>query len=137
MMTFAAFRMMQLQRENEYLQQRIGNLNDIDGSTFDYPGEWGYQSYNYRRASGSSDSTKKLIEACGNFFGRSLRFFLVDIVIGWKLIYQIIQGNTNKLLRKAKFTKRQRSVLAILLIFNIIIFAAITLLLALPLSKLP
>ena len=90
MMTFAAFRMMQLQRENEYLQQQIGKLNDIDGSDYDLPYGRYIPSY-YPKSSGVEVSIDEITEPIKKYLGRLLKYFyslLVYMVRGWVLIYQ-------------------------------------------------
>ena len=56
MMTVAALRMMQLQRENLLLQQQFQELDDNDDSSLDIHYGWIFPTYNYSRASGSGIS---------------------------------------------------------------------------------
>ena len=139
MMTLAAFRMMQLQRENEYLQQQIGKLNDIDCSDYDLP----YKRYTptyYSKSSGFEFSIDDIIEPINKFLGRlfkPLYSLSVFTVRGWVIIYQIVQVNLTNLITRVGFTKPQLIILSILGVFTLIIFAAIGKLIAVSFLNIP
>ena len=140
MMTFAAFRMMQLQRENELLHRQLEDINNLDDSSFDIPFGLIYPTYDYQRGSGSGISINRILEASGKYLGRLIRFLfslLVYVVRGWKLIYEISHAKLNKLSQSAKFTKYQRIILSLLLTITLIITVAIAILVVISFTNIP
>ena len=121
---------LQLQRENEYLQQQIGKLNDIDGSDYDLPYGRYVPSY-YPKSSGVEVSIDEITEPIKKYLGRLLKYLyslLVYMVRGWVLLYQLILVSLNKLIQRARFTKQQVIILTVLGIFTLTIMVAIGLL---------
>ena len=139
MMTFAAFRIMQLQRENEYLQQQIGKLNDIDGSDNDLPYGRYVPTY-YPKSSGVGISIDEITEPImihiASFF-KYLYSLLVYMVRGWVLMYQIILVSLNKLIQRAGFTKHQVIILTVLGIFTLTIMVVIVVLVSISFLNIP
>ena len=139
MMTFAAFRMMQLQRENEYLQQQIGKLNDIDGSDYDLPYGRYIPSY-YPKSSGVGISIDEITESIKIHLARFFKYLyslLVYMVRGWAFLYQIILVSLNKLIQRAGFTKHQVIILTVLGIFTLTIMVAIGVLVTISFLNIP
>ena len=134
MMTLAAFRMMQLQRENEYLHHQLEDIDNLDDSSFDLPIGWSYSTSDHQRGSGSGIVFDRIMETIGFSLGRLLRFLLsllVAVVRGWKLIFEIAVNNFERLSKTSKFTKYQRIILTLLLTFTLIITVTILVLVVL------
>ena len=130
---------MQLQRENEYLQQQIGKLNDIDGSDYDLPYGRYVPSY-YPKSSGVGISIDEITEPIKKYLGRLLKYLyslLVYMVRGWVLLYQLILVSLNKLIQRARFTKQQVIILTVLGIFTLTIMVAIGVLVATSFLNIP
>lgn len=143
MMTMAAFRMMQLQRENQLLHHQIEELKDIDNlddSSFNIPFGLMYPTSDYQRGSGSGISINRILEASGKYLGWLIRFFfslLVYVVRGWKLIYGIAEVNLDSLSQSAEFTKYQRIILILLLTATLLITVAIVILFVISFINIP
>lgn len=134
MMTFAAFRIMQLQRENQFLHHQLDDIDNLDDSSFDLPIGWSDSTSDHQRGSGSGIVFDRIMETIGYSLGRLLRFLLsllVAVVRGWKLIFEIAVNNFEHLSKTSKFTKYQRIILALLLSFTLIITVTILVLVVL------
>ena len=128
MITFAAFRMIQLQRQNQLMQHQIDYLRENPDFIDDLPIGWEYGASYYPSHSRSSISLEELFNPIGNIFSRFFRFIyslLVSMVRGWILIFQIGRASFNKLIQMAGFTKLQVIFLSVLVVFTMIIFVAI------------
>lgn len=134
MMTFAAFRIMQLQRENQLLHRQLEDIDNLDDSSFVLPIGWSYSTSDHQRGSGSGIVFDRIMETIGYSLGRLLRSLLsllVAVVRGWKLIFEIAVNNFERLSKTSKFTKYQRIILTLLLTFTLIITVAILILVVL------
>ena len=128
MMTFAAFRMIQLQRQNQAMQQQIDYLRENPDFANNLPIGWEYGASYYPSQSRSGISLEEVFNPIGNLFVRFFRFIyslLVSMVRGWILIFQIGRTSFSRIFQKAGYTKYQVIILSVLVIFTMIIFVAI------------
>ena len=134
MMTFAAFRIMLLQRENQLLHRQLEDIDNLDDSSFVLPIGWSYSTSDHQRGSGSGIVFDRIMETIGYSLGRLLRSLLsllVAVVREWKLIFEIAVINFEHFSKTSKFTKYQRIILTLLLTFTLIITVTILFLIVL------
>lgn len=127
MMTFAAFRMIQLQRQNQAMQQQIDYLRENPDFVDNLPIGWEYGASYYPSSNRSGISLEEIFNPIGNILSRFFRFIyslLVSMVLGWILLFGIGQASFNKLIQKAGFTNHQVIFLSVLIMFTMIILFA-------------